>query len=412
MPAKKQKKTDKAANMQEQEQKEEEFFGRMEARLTKTFDERLLEFQKAIQSIAKNDDEAKDRAATKKQHNPAPLTTYDTRNKALRARYNPGMEVPVDIPIQQNVDLTHEILGQAADAINTKVPDGPSQQPSCTHALNETQNVNIRPTLRDANPTRMTAGNRDKNLDMNQWIVDKVMTNNQGGAARFPMSTRDVMEDELLDQRAHNILASARTNIARGNVRSGLFPFKYVFRGDELKCATMNSLTVSDHCWAIMRMIRDEAVPSEIKPHLITHVEQVLEDSRSYNWATAVRPWSNEIFSRVAEGRLTDGWASYNEIQLLRISISQTSIAKLTQNDGHQPFRSGQANATGENLRGGPPCVNFNSQKGCPLPSGHIVNGQKLTHICAFCLFNASAARPHSEYFCRNKQRQGNQPHF
>lgn len=175
----------------------------------------------------------------------------------------------------------------------------------------------------------------------------------------------------------------------------------------------MNSLSVSDHCWAIFRMVRDESVPAQIKPHLVTHIEQVLEDSRSYNWASAVRPWSNEVFSRVAEGRLSDGWASYNEIQLLRISISQTSTAKLTaQSDNQQGFRSGQSNFANDSLRGGPPCVNFNSQKGCSLPSGHIVNGQKLTHICAYCLFNAAAARPHSEYFCRNRQRQGTSTHF
>lgn len=229
--------------------------------------------------------------------------------------------------------------------------------------------------------------------------------------------------EEPVDNPIQQQVDLTQVNLARGtdamNVQ-GLddtsqqpFPFKYVFRGDELKCAPMNSLTVSDHCWAIMRMVRDEAVPNEIKPHLITHVEQVLEDARSYNWATAVRPWSNEFFSRVAEGRLTEGWASYNEIQLLRISISQTSTAKLPQQGKvHQPFRSGQPTATGESLRGGPPCMNFNSQKGCLLPSGHIVNGQKLIHIWAFCLFNSAVARPHSEFFCRNRQRQGNQGHF
>lgn len=177
--------------------------------------------------------------------------------------------------------------------------------------------------------------------------------------------------------------------------------------------ASMNSLSVSDHCWAIFRMVRDETVPAHIKPHLVTHIEQVLEDSRSYNWQSAVRPWSNEVFSRVAEGRLSDGWASYSEIQLLRISISQTSTAKLAaSSDNQSAFRAPQGNFPSDNLRGGPPCVNFNSQKGCHLPSGHLVNGQKLTHICAFCLFNASVARPHSEFHCRNKQRQGNSNHF
>lgn len=141
---------------------------------------------------------------------------------------------------------------------------------------------------------------------------------------------------------------------------------------------------VSDHCWAIFRMVRDETVPAQIKPHIVTHIEQVLEDSRSYSWQGAVRPWSNEVFSRVAEGRLSDGWALYNEIQLLRISVSQASTAKIAyQPDHQQGFRSTNQNVYNDQLRGGPPCLNFNSQKGCSLPSRHIVNGQKLTHIYA-----------------------------
>lgn len=171
----------------------------------------------------------------------------------------------------------------------------------------------------------------------------------------------------------------------------------------------MNSLTISDHCWAIFRMIRDEAVPAEIKPYLYTHVELVLEDSGTYNWQTAVRPWSNEVFSRVAEGRFTNGWASHNEIQLLRISISQPSTAKLgNAQEVNQQGRAAQQPYNNDHLKGGPPCINFNAQKGCNLQSGHIVNGQKLLHICAFCLFNSAVARPHSEYHCRNKQRQAN----
>lgn len=117
-----------------------------------------------------------------------------------------------------------------------------------------------------------------------------------------------MQDDDDLDHRV--ILANSATNIARGNTRLGLFPFKYVFRGEDLKRATMNSLSISDHCWAIFRMIRDEVVPAEIKPYLYTHVEQVLEDSRSFNWQTAVRPWSNAVFSKVAEGRFLNGWAS------------------------------------------------------------------------------------------------------
>lgn len=176
----------------------------------------------------------------------------------------------------------------------------------------------------------------------------------------------------------------------------------------------MNSLSISDHCWAIFPIIKDESVPSDIKPYLVTHIDQILEDTRDYSWAGAVRPWSNEVFSRVAEGRFSNGWASSHEIQLLRISISQASTAKITTISDSKNPRQGQQQPYNNNdqLRGGPPCMNFNSARGCSLQSGHFSNGQKLLHICAFCLINAAAARPHSEVYCRNRQRQSATSHF
>lgn len=413
MPAKKQKNTPVEIPQEEEVNTEDECFERMEARLTKTFEERFSEFQKAIETIAKEADEPKKTKEPKKQHVPAPRTTYDTRNKALRAHYNPGMEADSDILIQQQGNSTHDSEATAQNAMLRQNPDFNTHDAAPAHAPLEFQPVNIRPSpqTRAAKTAPNVTG--DKNKEMNQWLVNNVLPSKTVPSnTRLPISARDMIGNDGLEQAANTILASAATNISRGNARQGLFPFKYIFRGDDIKCAPMNSLSVSDHCWAIMRMIRDESVPAEIKPHLITHVEQVLEDARSYNWATAVRQWSNEIFSRVAEGRLSDGWESYNEIQLLRISISQTSTAKLqAHNEGNPTFRQGQA-ANNDNMRGGPPCVNFNSQKGCPLPSGHIVNGQKLLHICAYCLFNAAVPRPHAEYYCRNRQRQGASAHF
>lgn len=215
---------------------------------------------------------------------------------------------------------------------------------------------------------------------MNQWVINKALALQPASSTQhMPLSVRDLHDDDDLDLRVQTILANTASGIARGNARPGLFPYKYVFR-DDLKRATMNSLSISDHAWAIFRMIRDETVPQEIKPYLYTHVEQVLEDSRSYNWQTAVRPWSNEVFSRVAEGRFSNGWASHGEIQLLRISISQTSTAKLPINSEVTPAgRQPQSTFTNDHLRGGPPCMNFNSQKGCNLQSGHVMNGQKTS---------------------------------
>lgn len=296
------------------------------------------------------------------------------------------MEDRADNFIQKQGNITHGRQSQKADAIDGGDPDDDDQTPLEAHAQDDIQLVNIRPTQGHEPRPYSASINHDKNADMNNWIIGRAFQPKSAATgAPLPMSARDFTEDDELDRKVQTILAASATNISRGKDRQGLFPYKYVFRGEELKMATMNSLSVSNHCWAIFRMVRDEKVPAHIKPHLVTHIEQVLEDSRTYNWQTAVRPWSNEIFPRVAEGRLSDGWASYNEIQLLRISISQPSTAKIANLPEHQQgFRSVNQNVSNDQLRGGPPCVNFNSQKGCSLQSGHVVNGQKLTHICAF----------------------------
>lgn len=414
---------------EEPENSEDQRFQQMENRLTQKFESQFLQFQKAIEKIAKDANES-NKPAQKKKGAQQAKNPHDTRNKALREKYNPEMEVDPDNNTHITEVLIHHDNPATGNAMTDKDPDQAAIRDGAAHALQAGQNVNIRPTHTTTfsepnkqaypaqtvpNPAWQGFISTDKNKDMNQWLINKALALQPASTSQMmPMSTRDFHDDDDLDMRVQTILANTASGIARGNARPGLFPYKYVFRGDDLKRATMNSLSISDHCWAIFRMIRDEVVPQDIKPYLYSHVEQVLEDSRSYNWQAAVRPWSNEVFSRVAEGRFSNGWASHGEIQLLRISMSQTSTAKLSMtSDAPHSGRQQQSTFTNKHLRGGPQCLAFNSQKGCNLQSGHIVNGQKLIHICAYCLFNSSVARPHSEFYCRNRQRQtSNNNHF
>lgn len=395
---------------QEPENQEEQIFDRVAAKLTQTFEakfdkfEKLMEKMTAVQRSPSPDPKGTKRPATNT------INPHDTRNKALRSQYNPSMRSVVnkvsDLGGQQTI--THPDF-QAAGTSHQQSPDDETLIELSAQAHCQSQNVNIRPALVQTVTGGMAPVLVDKNKGMNQWLINQAAALQPTfSSAQLPTSVRDFHDDDDLDSRVQALLATSASNIARGNpTRPGLFPFKYVFRGEDSKKVTMNSLSISDHCWAIFRMIRDESVPADIKPYLLTHVEQVLEDTREYSWHNAVRPWSNQVFSRVAEGRFAHGWASTHEIQLLRISISQTSTAKLanTTNDHQGTGRQHQLAQANDQMRGGPPCMSYNSQRGCQLPSGHIVNGQKLVHICAYCLFNASATRQHPEFFCRNKQR-------
>lgn len=103
---------------------------------------------------------------------------------------------------------------------------------------------------------------------MNKWLLEKSAGLQPSfSSPALPMSAKDFIDDDILEHRVQSILANTSTTVSRGNARSGIFPFKYVFRGDDLKCAATNSLTISEHCWAIFRIIKDESVPAEIKPY-------------------------------------------------------------------------------------------------------------------------------------------------
>lgn len=130
-----------------------------------------------------------------------------------------------------------------------------------------------------------------------------------------------------------------------------------------------------------------------------------------FQWP-AVRRWSEETFSLIAENRLPNGWYSSHRIQLLRVSMSRIDNAKINFDTDisaqrRQPPLVQQTDA----LKGGPPCPAFNSQSGCNQQSGHIVGGRRMLHICSYCLVQCSTGYQHSEATCRNKIKFG-KTHF
>lgn len=71
-------------------------------------------------------------------------------------------------------------------------------------------------------------------------------------------------------------------------------------------------------------MIHDSKTPHDIKPCLVLHIEQIVEDAREYEWETGVRRWSEEVFSRITKGRLFKGWHSVDERQRMRMILAQS----------------------------------------------------------------------------------------
>lgn len=103
--------------------------------------------------------------------------------------------------------------------------------------------------------------------------------------------------DDQVDSHVKQILASSVHTLAKGNVPTGIFPFKHVLRGPEKRQAHINSLTLSEHLWGIFRIIEDPKVDASIKPELMRHMQQIVEDEQEFDWELGVRRWSEEVFS-------------------------------------------------------------------------------------------------------------------
>lgn len=262
--------------------------------------------------------------------------------------------------------------------------------------------------------TATLTANQVNNVNNSEAWSTRVLEAGASGAlasSSRPISTKEAVSLDVQAQ-VKDILESTASHLSKGTSKPHNFPYEYIVRGDR-KVAAPNSVTLAEHIWGILAMIKDPAVNSAIKPALLDHLDEVAEDCRDYDWATAVRKWSEEVFALVAEKRMPRGWFSTDKIQLLRVSLSKVSTARLaTAKDQVNQKSQGSTGATANDYwKAGPPCKAFNSKDGCDLQAGHLVNGRRVQHVCAYCFVSAAATFPHSEQSCRNKFRDRNH-HF
>lgn len=190
---------------------------------------------------------------------------------------------------KENIEDSSEEEG---DAIPRRIPDidrrrAPSAQapakakPRKSAIAKQNNNNNIA----TARPDPISAL-----LAKNRRMIESVGFNNgPRPPTLYLISTRDLAWDDDLDRRATATLSATLPNIAKGNHnKPWVFPFKYVYRGADMKRVIFNSVSLAEHLWGIFLIIRDNAVDNEVKPYLLVHMEQVLEDSCEDEWATAL----------------------------------------------------------------------------------------------------------------------------
>lgn len=369
--------------------------GQVTKQVTAEFAPRFARIERAIEAIAglRQDDDSP--PPKRKKANPKPKETQQSKAKIQQQPQHPSVDDASVTFIEPPAKINE----------NPHQPAVMAEQPTC---LAQAHHHSLQP---EAQPQSV-------NKTWSTWLADNVNMNPpRNNQPSLPLSAKEVEIDEQLESKVQDILNNTATRIAKGNVKTGQFPFQYVQRGLDKRYATMNSLTLPEHIWGIVAMIKDPQVPHIYKPALLDHIEQVCDDCRDYDWPSAVRRWSEEVFSLVSQNRLEKGWLAKHDIQMLRLSLSRDSTARIHQHKDlyprsrQPPAASASAAIPIEGLRGGPPCPDYNSPRGCNLIHGHVSHGKKMMHICTFCLMNSAATFPHSEVMCRNKARI-NMPHF
>lgn len=167
----------------------------------------------------------------------------------------------------------------------------------------------------------MTLTSDDNNNNSAAWFLSQALDNQATIAETYhdnpPMSANDVPYDHNMEAKVNQILASTAHHLSAGSGQIGIFPHRFVSRGRDRKSPGFNMLSLSEHVWGIFMIMKQCHLCNDIKPYLYKHIHDIIEDTCSFDWATAVRPWSEEVFSQVAENRLK--WSDKAAIQMLRM---------------------------------------------------------------------------------------------
>lgn len=191
-----------------------------------------------------------------------------------------------------------------------------------------------------------------------------------------------------------------------------IYPFELIERGTEKKAIKRGEATYQEYAVALRFMEKQSAFSTSDIEALREHSLQVAEDARVLPWPI-VRGWSEEIFDRIADGRLPKGWK--DPAALMYARLAQIQIAAITpapNNDtGYARGRSTTRPAVfdRDDRDAGKPCGPWNrSEASCTKAArgqSHQEDGLKLVHMCAFCAYKLGKVLYHSEAVCSNKKR-------
>lgn len=118
------------------------------------------------------------------------------------------------------------------------------------------------------NNTRPVTAINNNNLTTGAWAnwMDGANRQRQSTATssyNAPMPQFAFHQDDVESQ-VQQILATTAHTLSRGNVKPGAYPYKYVSLGYDRKHLNLNTVTLAEHLWGILRMVKNEKTDPEI----------------------------------------------------------------------------------------------------------------------------------------------------
>ena len=213
-----------------------------------------------------------------------------------------------------------------------------------------------------------------------------------------PQTIKDLEADAAIQQRVAKALQSALLPEPRSKLTH---PHHFIFRGQKRDNTGLAELTVSEYLAGFLEMMELRAPESAEKAYMYHHFSRVLNNARTYEWPS-VRHWSEEVCTRISEGKLT--WRSTYEIDRMELQMAHDRRT-VHASEGRSASATGNTYDIDPNVlkaRPGPPCRAYQTGE-CTHQGDHVTNRQRSLHVCAYCVYYKCSLFPHPEKECRAK---------
>ena len=227
---------------------------------------------------------------------------------------------------------------------------------------------------------------------------------------RRPPIATDSNAATTAEEAVRLIIAAAdgkATKRKKGIPTNYIFPYDLVERGEDAKTVKKGEATQEEYTLGLKRLETEDGFPEHALQALSNHQEWVAHDNCNLSWPV-VRMYSEEIFTRIADGRLPRGWMDEAAINAVRVEVIATTAHNPIQGRQQSSRQTSSVGTAYDKATHGAPCPAWNrgadrctkAEKGLSHGSG----AQRMAHICGYCANVRHVVTNHTEAACYSKK--------